>query len=993
MDLGSIQQHIDENNRQRIKLLVEFNNFIAENNLSTDKMVPGYKLDSNGKFLEVNVKLAALLGYSSEKELMSAIAENSYMIIKSDLVHRLAGNDYYIDRPLYLRTKNGSYISLLEALIKLKEDGHVCYFGLVKRKDLLGRIKQEDAIFLNLVSQLYGEMKSGVVICDNNGMILYENRAMRFILGYGDNEELPSQYVSNYMQQANRGKIKKILDKLFETEKQTPNIAYILVGNGSRNVDVELYSFIMTFEDHKFCVSVVSKVDTEAKNVHAPRVNNLVFRDAFNIMSELYLLISVNGDICDINNAAMNMWGWDYDSCITKSIFELGNFTSPDMKRNLSMLCENRSISEYIFIARNTVWGEQMFTARLYPVGNENHIAVVMDNRREIQQVKDNLQSEYKNNMALFENSLCGIIVLHGNEIVKANKYASSLLKITYDIRGELLSEIFRDTKRKKRRIVTTQAGRREEAFEYEVNSEKRRTLLEVHMYDIDKDSTLCYFSEIPPRKANHTLLRDAVSRYKSIVEQSPCGVLIGDKNGDIIDVSDRFCEMIKMPSNEILGKNISALFTSGSISSKPLDYTSVDAGEIISAERELSCGDGTIKIVEMYSSVISEDMYQAVILDITSRKIYENQMLEYRRQVQKMDIQKSHFLKMSKDITVVFTQNVELVEIFVGESSPFFEYFKNENEFIDIFIKYISRKELDILIRLGVARAFAGNGNEVLTNEVTVGGLQYIVEARFMPIDGNVLMIVTDVTERERIFKELKVALKKSEENEKLQAAFLGNLSHELRTPMNGVIGFADLLLESEEDSDKREYLKIILDSSYQLLNVLSDIIEMSKLEAGIVKLNTEIVSVKKIIGDVCSAMHANRMVSENNVKLTNLAKSREEVLIISDSVKLRQIITNLTVNAIKFTKNGTVEIDYNTDGGKVCITVRDTGVGIAKSDINNIFDRFYQTKNVELATKGSGLGLAIVKSYVDMLQGTVKVESEEGKGSCFYVELPSRY
>ena len=166
-----------------------------------------------------------------------------------------------------------------------------------------------------------------------------------------------------------------------------------------------------------------------------------------------------------------------------------------------------------------------------------------------------------------------------------------------------------------------------------------------------------------------------------------------------------------------------------------------------------------------------------------------------------------------------------------------------------------------------------------------------------------------------------------------------------------------------------------------------------MSKLEAGVVKPKSEIVSIKKIFADVCKSMQTNRMVAENNVRLINNAQSHEEVLIISDNVKLKQIIANLVSNALKFTKNGTVELDYNTDDGKVCISVRDSGVGIAKSDIDKIFNRFYQTSNVELATKGAGLGLAIVKSYVDMLQGTIRVESEVGKGTCFYVELPSRY
>ena len=604
----------------------------------------------------------------------------------------------------------------------------------------------------------------------------------------------------------------------------------------------------------------------------------------------------------------------------------------------------------------------------------------------------DNLSIEYRNNLALFENSLCGIIQMLNGEIVRVNSRAYSLLKINNDIRGHHITDILKVTKRKKRSIVVTAPKRKEEIFDYEVISEESRTVLEMHIYDIDKENSLCYFTPKNVRKSN-PLMRDAVSRYKAILEQSPCGVLIGDKHGDIIDVSDRFCEMIKMPPREILGKNIIAFFTENSVTSKPLDYTHVDEGEIINAERELKCGDGTVKVVEMYSSAISADMYQAVILDITSRKIYENQMLGYRKRIQDMDLQKAHFKKMSKDVTVIFGANAEIKDVFVGEKFPFFEYSKSENEFTERFISYMTRKEYDMIIRQSVARIIEGNDHETQNVEVAIGGIPHEFELRFSPIENDALMVVSDVTERNRTIRELNTALKKAEESEKLQSVFLSNLSHELRTPMNGIIGFADLLLESENDPQKQEYLKIILDSSNQLHNVLSDIIEMSKLDAGTVQAKSEIIGLKKIIADICASMQSDRMIAENNVQIVNLAQKHEEVLIISDNVKLRQIIINLMNNAIKFTKNGKVEIDYNVDNEKVCISVRDNGVGIAKEDIDNIFDRFYQTKNGNLATKGAGLGLAIVKSYIDILHGKISVESEVGKGSCFYVELPNRY
>lgn len=990
--LGTAELQIDEQNRQIIKSLIERNKIIEENNLPTDNMIPGYKLDSNGKFLSVNIKMAELLGYSSTDELMSAIVEKRYFILKSDLTTTLENSDYVIDKPLYLRTRSDSYLTLKKSVIKLKEDGRIRYYGLVTRMDSHKNVVHEDAIFWNAVKQMYGGMKSGIVICDSDGYILYENPAIRHLLGYDDLAELPSPHITGYVTEGCQKKMKESLGELFDKQVQIPSITYSLIKNDGNTIEVEIYSSMIAIEDRKLCLSVISGFgkDENMRNMES----SVQYRKTLNLLSEIYILVTESGGICDLNESAVNLWGWNYNRYLTKSIFELGSFRVTDSKRRLDYLCDDGA-SRYTFVAKETIYGELLLSARMHSVvvNDKRCIAVVMESRHEIQQIKEKLEQEYHNNFVMFENSVCGIIHLNGKEIINANTQAYSLLKISYDIRGEQFSSIFPDTRRKKRHIVTTSANRMEEVFNYEFSTKGKRTLLEVHLFDVDKENTFCYFIDTTQHKSAPLSLANLSSRYRAIVEQSPCGVLIGDKNGDIIDVSGRFCEMIRMPAVEILGKNISALFTESSIKVKPLDYVRVDAGEIISAERELKCGDGTIKIVEMYSSVISTDMYQAVVLDITPRKIYENQMLDYRRQVHDMDMEKAHFLKMSKDITAIFTADANIKDIFVGESSPFYRYFNSEKEFIERFLSYISRKDYDMMLKQGIANAIAGNENKEQKVEIVIGGTLLILEVRFMLIENDVLVVISDVTERERIITELNRALKKSEENEKLQAAFLSNLSHEIRTPMNGVIGFADILLEGEDNPQKQEYLRIILNSSYQLLSVLSDIIEMSKLEAGVVQAKSEIVSVKKIIGDVCALMRTEHSVTDNNVQIMNLAQEHKETHIISDSTKLKQIITNLISNAIKFTKNGKVEVDFSETDEKVCITVRDNGVGISKLDIDHIFDRFFQTNNAKAATKGAGLGLAIVKSYVDMLQGTIRVESEEGKGSCFYVELPNNY
>ncbi|MBQ1694856.1 MAG: PAS domain S-box protein, partial [Bacteroidales bacterium] len=516
--------------------------------------------------------------------------------------------------------------------------------------------------------------------------------------------------------------MKESLGELFDKQVQIPSITYSLIKNDGNTIEVEIYSSMIAIEDRKLCLSVISGFgkDENMRNMES----SVQYRKTLNLLSEIYILVTESGGICDLNESAVNLWGWNYNRYLTKSIFELGSFRVADSKRRLDYLCDDGA-SRYTFVAKETIYGELLLSARMHSVvvNDKRCIAVVMESRHEIQQIKEKLEQEYHNNFVMFENSVCGIIHLNGKEIINANTQAYSLLKISYDIRGEQFSSIFPDTRRKKRHIVITAANRMEEVFNYEFSTKGKRTLLEVHLFDVDKENTFCYFIDTTQHKSAPLSLANLSSRYRAIVEQSPCGVLIGDKNGDIIDVSGRFCEMIRMPAVEILGKNISALFTESSIKGKPLDYVRVDAGEIISAERELKCGDGTIKIVEMYSSVISTDMYQAVVLDITPRKIYENQMLDYRRQVHDMDMEKAHFLKMSKDITAIFTADANIKDIFVGESSPFYRYFNSEKEFIERFLSYISRKDYDMMLKQGIANAIAGNENKEQKVEIVIGG------------------------------------------------------------------------------------------------------------------------------------------------------------------------------------------------------------------------------------------------------------------------------
>ena len=236
-----------------------------------------------------------------------------------------------------------------------------------------------------------------------------------------------------------------------------------------------------------------------------------------------------------------------------------------------------------------------------------------------------------------------------------------------------------------------------------------------------------------------------------------------------------------------------------------------------------------------------------------------------------------------------------------------------------------------------------------------------------------------------------LQKAKEKAEESDRFKSAFLANISHEIRTPMNGILGFADLLSGNDISSEKRKkYISILKERSKYLLGVVNDIIDISRIETGQVNIQLSVFSINELFTNLFDAyFHA---AGQKGIMLIQrLELTDEHSYITSDKVKLKQIIENLLSNALKFTAQGTIEFGYQIKDQKLHIYVKDTGIGIEKSEQRIIFDRFNQA-NLTIAKKygGTGLGLSIVKAYVKLLGGEIIVESTAGNGSRFAFSVP---
>jgi len=251
------------------------------------------------------------------------------------------------------------------------------------------------------------------------------------------------------------------------------------------------------------------------------------------------------------------------------------------------------------------------------------------------------------------------------------------------------------------------------------------------------------------------------------------------------------------------------------------------------------------------------------------------------------------------------------------------------------------------------------------------------------------------EIEQRKQAELELIEALKRAEESDGLKSAFLANMSHEIRTPMNGILGFAELLKEPDLTGEQQqEYIKIIEKSGARMLNIINDIIDISKIESGQMKATLLETNINEQLEFIYKLF--NREVEQKGLQLSlKKVLLPPESIVETDREKLYAILTNLVKNSIKYTSKGFIEfgcdIVENGRGLFLQYFVKDTGIGIPKNRHDAIFERFIQVDVVDkMARQGAGLGLAISKAYVEMLGGKIWIESEEGKGSTFWFTIP---
>ena len=422
----------------------------------------------------------------------------------------------------------------------------------------------------------------------------------------------------------------------------------------------------------------------------------------------------------------------------------------------------------------------------------------------------------------------------------------------------------------------------------------------------------------------------------------------------------------------------------------RKIDEQLVKEGKNYRAEEDYVTPDGIFHNTIVNKSILTHGQNHLLLVsrwDITQMKEYERELIEAKEKLenaaktQNMVLSSINFglIYIDKEYRVQWESTTNLHKIAKGR-----HYTPGKVCYETV------RGRTEPCPRCALSEAITKG--ESVRHEFTEGDTTVEISAipLFDHTDTNIvggLMKVEDISDKKRI-EHLMYEVKRADEANRLKSAFLANMSHEIRTPLNAIVGFSNLLAETDDPVEKQEFIHIISTNNELLLQLINDIIDMAKIESGSLDFTYSRIDINELMEEICS-----QMILKNKSEAVSISFDEKlpQCLIYTDRNRLMQVMNNFLTNALKFTPEGSVSFGYTIEelGKAIRFYVKDTGIGIPQDKKDKIFDRFVKLNTF---AQGTGLGLPICAMIAEKFGGSVGVESEEGKGSLFWLSIPMK-
>lgn len=422
----------------------------------------------------------------------------------------------------------------------------------------------------------------------------------------------------------------------------------------------------------------------------------------------------------------------------------------------------------------------------------------------------------------------------------------------------------------------------------------------------------------------------------------------------------------------------------------REIDQNLVDERKSYRSAESYKTANGAVLNTIVVKSVVSSEKFGKRLLvarwDVTQLTAYEKELVTAKEQLEEA-LRKQELALRSIDFGLVYIDKNFKVQ---WETTDQIQQLVTKHRYIPGKICYETTGLQKEACHNCVFKSAVESG-KMVKRMINVERLNFEVTATPVYDNGGKELIggllrIEDVTKKLEFDNMLREAKEKAEESNRLKSAFVANMSHEIRTPLNAIVGFSDMICQTNDPVAQAEFKKIVHVNNDLLLQLIDDILDLSKIEAGTMEYYYNDTDINELIEAVCFQMSQ----KNQNPKVVIQFTEKEPVcFMVTDRQRLLQVFNNLVGNAMKFTGEGSITVGYqmNESRDEIRFFVRDTGIGIAADSVDKIFDRFVKLNSF---VKGTGLGLAICRIIVEHFGGSIGVESKEGEGSCFWFRLP---
>ncbi|MCF8366841.1 MAG: PAS domain S-box protein [Bacteroidales bacterium] len=989
-------------------------------------------LDLQARILAVNQTVKNRLGYTNDeiigKSILLVHPESRRLEAQDIVAAMLQGKRNSCPVPLV--TKKGSEIPVETFIVKGKWNNEPALFGISKDISHLKLSEEKFKKAFHTSPNIIGlsDLETGEYIEVNN--TFYQ------ILEY-TKEEIGGKKVKDLVRldkDFREAAIKKL-----KTEGAIQNQETVIYTKNGRPVHVLMSAEIIKLQDKQYNLTTAVDIGYLKKAEKALAESESNYRNIFENAPVGIFRTHSSGKVLLVNQTMANIVGVETIDETIAWYNNLGNQLYADPQRRnifLQIIAENGAVNDFEYLAKTkcgrTIW--LSMNARISQKNSDGSFIIegFTTDITARKQAEINLRESEERFKALHNASFGGISLHKNGIIISCNQGLCDLtgysmneligmnnLLLSPEGLRDMIKEKIRDGYEKPYESLCL----RKDGTEIPVRIEGRNIPYKGEMIRVTE------FRDITEQKRNEAELIAKENRWRSIIKTSPDGIVITSPEGTILEASDMAYKMYGYEnSDEVIGKNIID-FVDEEYRQKAMmeiEEMLTKKNETGGSEYKLIRKDGTTFYAEINAEMIYDEQQNPLHIIFIERDITERKQTSVVRLIQyniaRTMLTAKSLEELASFIRYELNRVLDTSNFFIATYNPKTDRLKKVifNDEKDDFSEWNASQSIsgqvaklgkEVLLDKEKEAAFAREHNIRLTGSPPEAWLGVPIMAGDKPFGVMTIqsynnpgaynensvalmkMVAHEIgvfVERQNLMTDLLSAKEKAEENDRLKSAFLANMSHEIRTPMNGILGFTDLLKEPGITDDQRNrFISIIEKSGKRLLNLINDLIDISKIEAGQMKLDIQKYDFDEIIRSLYRFFQPET--TQKNIELLLNCEKFSDTTIYTDHEKFTSILTNLIKNAIKFTEKGRIEIGCKKYGQFIRFHVKDTGRGIPADKKQLIFERFGQADTSLIRNyEGAGLGLSIAKAYTEMLGGTIGMKSQPGKGSEFYFTHP---